>query len=70
MDKQINTEQQAVHCRTGSLENKVPTKHSRATVHCRTGSLEKSVVFPATASTVHCRTGSLEIYGKSDITAA
>ena len=57
----VPTPDEAVHCRTGSLESsKNPAKRKRE-VHCRTGSLEIYETTPDTNGTVHCRTGSLEM---------
>ena len=34
-----------VHCRTGSLENRIGTRTATTEVHCRTGSLETTYIF-------------------------
>ncbi|SGY92542.1 Putative uncharacterized protein [Moritella viscosa] len=50
-----------VHCRTGSLENKV-YRHGRTRhVYCRTGSLEMMALRVCNHQQVHCRIGSLVI---------
>ena len=49
-----------VHCRIGSLENKITQNKNTPKVHCRIGSLERSAQLQLQLMLVHCRIGSLE----------
>ena len=49
-----------VHCRTGSLEDKIEAEAGDLPVHCSTGSLEGGGNLQEDLQIVHCRIGSLE----------
>ncbi len=60
MDNFEQTELEAVHCRTDSLEMVKGSYLHVIKVHCRTGSLETNARGGYIKDMVHCRTGSLE----------